>query len=74
MDVSARERRERDLVTCYDKEVRDRAGRELPAPRVAWREEFVALLAAERRGSVLEVGAGPGRDGVAFAAAGGGTY
>ncbi|WP_198961237.1 class I SAM-dependent methyltransferase [Pseudonocardia sp. MH-G8] len=70
METSARAQRERDLAVYYDSEVRERAGRELPAERVARREEFLGLLVAEGRGSVLEIGAGPGRDGSAFAAAG----
>ena len=63
-------RRENDLVSYYDNEVHERARSELPAERVARREEFIELLAAEGRSSVLEIGAGPGRDGAAFVAAG----
>jgi SAM-dependent methyltransferase len=63
-------RRERDLATYYDNEVQERAGRELPADRVARRGAYIELLRAEGRRSVLEVGAGPGRDGTAFAQAG----
>ncbi|MHA6629378.1 class I SAM-dependent methyltransferase [Pseudonocardia sichuanensis] len=70
METTARVQRERDLAGYYDSEVHERAGRELPAERVARRGEFVALLAGEGRGSVLEIGSGPGRDGAAFAAAG----
>jgi SAM-dependent methyltransferase len=70
VETSARTQREHDLAVYYDSEVHERAGRELPAERVARRGEFAALLAAEGRRSVLEVGAGPGRDGSAFAAAG----
>jgi SAM-dependent methyltransferase len=58
--------RERDLVTYYDHEVRERAGRELPADRVARRGAYIEQLQAEGRRSVLEVGTGPGRDGTAF--------
>lgn len=63
-------RRERDLATYYDNEVQERAGRELPADRVARRGAYIELLRAEGRRSVLEIGAGPGRDGTAFAQAG----
>jgi SAM-dependent methyltransferase len=62
--------RERDLAAYYDGEVRERAGRGLPPDRVRRRDEFIRLLAAERRRSVVEIGAGPGRDGTAFVAAG----
>ena len=62
--------RERDLVAYYDNEVRERAGRELPADRVARRGAFVEQLRGEGRRSVLEVGTGPGRDGIALARAG----
>jgi SAM-dependent methyltransferase len=67
---TARLQRERDLVTYYDREVHARAGRELPADRVARRGAYIAQLRAEGRRSVLEVGTGPGRDGTAFARAG----
>jgi SAM-dependent methyltransferase len=70
VSFSARAQRERDLAVYYDNEVHERAGRELSAERVAQRGEFLDVLAAEGRRSVLEIGAGPGRDGSAFAAAG----
>lgn len=65
-----RARREADLVTYYDNEVRERAEKDLPADRVAQRGVYLELLEREGRHSVLEIGCGPGRDGVAFAAAG----
>jgi len=65
-----RRRRERDLVGYYDAEVHERAGRELPAERVARRETYVEQVRAEERRSVLEIGAGPGRDATAFVRAG----
>jgi SAM-dependent methyltransferase len=67
---TGRMQRERDLVTYYDNEVQERAGRELPAERVARRGAYIEQLRAEGRRSVLEVGTGPGRDGTAFAQAG----
>jgi SAM-dependent methyltransferase len=70
MGMPARARREADLVAYYDNEVRDRARRELPVQRVERRSAFVELLEREGRRSVLELGAGPGRDGAAFTAAG----
>ncbi len=65
-----RMQRERDLVEYYDNEVQERAGRELPGDRVARRGAYTEQLRAEGRRSVLEVGAGPGRDGTALAQAG----
>lgn len=70
MNDSARAQREIDLVAYYDNEVHHRADRELPAQRVALRKAYLELLEGEGRRSVLEIGAGPGRDGKAFAAAG----
>src|SRR5262245_25107081 len=67
---TARLQRERDLVTYYDHEVHERAGRELPADRMARRGAYIARLLVEGRRSVLEVGTGPGRDGTAFVRAG----
>lgn len=59
-----------DLVAYYDNEVRARASRQLPPERLAGRLEFLELLAREGRRSIVEVGAGGGRDGRAFASAG----
>lgn len=59
---------ERDLARYYDAEATDRAGRALDPERVAAREEFVASL--HRRGRLLEIGIGPGRDAAWFAAKG----
>jgi SAM-dependent methyltransferase len=53
-------------VTYYDNEVKARAARELPPQRVTHRAEFVDLVMSEGRGSVLEIGSGPGRDGQGF--------
>lgn len=62
--------RDVDLVAYYDNEVRARAGRELMPERLSGREEFLELLAREQRRSIVEVGAGGGRDGRAFVEAG----
>jgi SAM-dependent methyltransferase len=65
-----RRQRERDLVAYYDNEVHERAGRELPADRVARRGAYIEQLRTEGRRSVIEAGTGPGRDGAALAQAG----
>ncbi|MEU4360708.1 class I SAM-dependent methyltransferase [Promicromonospora sp. NPDC023987] len=65
-----REARRADFLAYYDAEAADRAHRPIPPWRTAAQEEFLAVLAAERRRAVLEVGCGPGRDGAAIAAAG----
>jgi SAM-dependent methyltransferase len=70
MDVYSRSRREADLVAYYNGEVKERAQRDLPVQRIARRGDYLGLLEREGRRSVLEIGSGPGRDGVAFAAAG----
>lgn len=63
-------RLEVDLAAYYDREAAERHERSLDPQRVTRREEFTALLAAEGRGHLLEVGTGPGRDAVAFQQAG----
>lgn len=65
----ARARREVDLVRYYSQEARARTERALPAERVQKLGEFLDRLAREGRGTVLEVGCGPGRDGQRFRAA-----
>ena len=59
-----------DLARYYDQDAAGRASREPPAERVRRRESFVALLAAEGRTRVLEVGLGTGQDARALQAAG----
>jgi SAM-dependent methyltransferase len=61
---------EADLATYYDQDAIRRAGRDLDPERIARRTEFLALLRAEGRRTVLEIGTGPGRDALAFLAAG----
>lgn len=64
------DRLDEDLAAYYDQEAALRAAREVDPGRVARRGEFLALLRAEGRRTLLEVGAGPGRDAAAFLAAG----
>ncbi len=70
MTSDARAQRESDLVGYYTNEVRARQDRELSDDRIRMRDEYLRLLHAEGRDSVIEIGSGPGRDGEAFAAAG----
>ncbi|MEV0948927.1 class I SAM-dependent methyltransferase [Promicromonospora sp. NPDC050249] len=67
---SDQEARRADFLAYYDAEAADRARRPVPPWRVAAQQEFLARLAEERSGTVLEVGCGPGRDGEAISAAG----
>ncbi|WP_040805533.1 class I SAM-dependent methyltransferase [Nocardia concava] len=62
--------READLIAYYDNEIHQRAARELPPPRVQRRAEYVDLLQREGITNLLEIGCGPGHDGIAFADAG----
>lgn len=62
--------RESELAAYYDQDAAGRAGRDLDPERVRRRAEFVALLRAEGRRTVLEVGTGPGLDVAAFVDAG----
>jgi len=59
-----------DLRSYYEREAELGTRTELRGFRVGLRDEFVGLLAAERRRSVLDLGSGPGLDGVAFVEAG----
>ena len=59
-----------DLARYYDQDAAARASREPAAERVRRRDAFVALLAAEGRRRVLEVGLGTGQDARALQAAG----
>ncbi|MGW1339844.1 class I SAM-dependent methyltransferase [Kribbella sp. NPDC002412] len=68
--MSDRAQRESDLIDYYTNEVQDRRDRELPDARIDVRKDFVGLLHAEGRRSVVEIGCGPGRDGEALLAAG----
>jgi SAM-dependent methyltransferase len=61
---------QRDLRAYYEEEARLRRRGPLRGPRLALRSEFIELLGDEGRTSVLDLGAGPGRDGEAFVAAG----
>lgn len=61
---------ETDLAAFYDQEAASRAEREIDGERVRRRVAYSALLKAEGRSRLLELGTGPGRDAVAFAADG----
>jgi SAM-dependent methyltransferase len=65
-----REERRANFLAYYDAEAADRALRPIPPWRTDARTQFLARLADEQWRSVLEVGCGPGRDGVAITAAG----
>lgn len=62
--------REQDLIAYYTGELQARVDRDLPEPRIARRTLYLDQLHNEGRGTVLEIGCGPGRDGEAIAAAG----
>ena len=59
-----------NLRAYYEEEARLRLRKPVTGHRVDLREEFLALLQAERRRSIVEFGAGPGRDGEVFVDAG----
>ena len=58
------------LADYYDREGRVRAAMPLDPGRVEGRDAFVKLLHREKRQRLIDVGSGPGRDTVAFAANG----
>ncbi|QSB14065.1 methyltransferase domain-containing protein [Natronosporangium hydrolyticum] len=59
-----------DLMAYYDQDATLRAERQVDPERAIRRAEFLDLLRAEGRRTLLEVGTGPGRDATVFAAAG----
>ena len=59
-----------DLRAYYEEEARLRLRKPVAGRRVELRDDFVGLLRVEGRRSVVDFGAGPGRDGEAFVAAG----
>ena len=60
-----------DLRSYYEEEARLRLRQQhLRGSRVDLRDEFVVLLGAEERRSIVDFGAGPASDGTAFRAAG----
>jgi len=61
---------QQNLRAYYEEEARLRLRKPVTGRRVELRDEFLTLLRAERRRSVVDFGAGPGRDGEAFVAAG----
>lgn len=61
---------EAELRSYYEHEAALRTRTELRGFRLGIREEFLALLRFEQRRSIIDLGSGPGLDGVAFAEAG----
>ena len=61
---------QQNLRAYYEEEARLRLRKPVTGRRVALRDEFLTLLEAEGRRSVVDFGAGPGRDGEAFVSAG----
>lgn len=59
-----------NLRAYYEHEAEQQSRQPLVGRRVTFREQFVAQLRKEGRGSVIDFGAGPGRDGEAFLEAG----
>ena len=59
-----------NLRDYYEEEARLRLRKPVTGRRIELRDEFVALLEEEKRRSVVDFGAGPGRDGEAFIVAG----
>jgi SAM-dependent methyltransferase len=57
---------EQDLAAYYDQDAADRSERALDGHREQLREDFVDLLLAESRRTVVEVGTGPGIDAAAL--------
>lgn len=67
MDIVDRVRA--DLARYYEHEATQRRRGPASGRRAEMLDEFVQMLAAERRGSVLDIGAGPGTDAAAFRSA-----
>lgn len=61
---------ERRLAAFYNRRAASGWDHPLTPQRVQERERFIALLKAEGRHGVLEIGTGPGADGLAFVRAG----
>ena len=59
-----------ELRAYYEAEADQRLRGPLAGPRLEWRQAFIELLRTERRSSVVDFGAGPGRDVAGFRAAG----
>lgn len=70
MSPSTEDAFQADLRSYYEHEADLGTRTELRGFRVGLRDEYVELLRAERRRSVLDLGSGPGLDGQAFAEAG----
>ena len=61
---------ETELATFYDRQAPQRAARNPPPPRIQRRDDFIALLRLEHRGSVIEIGTGTGQDATALQSSG----
>ena len=61
---------EADLAAFYDRQAAFRDGLQLGPQRVRQQERFIALLKTEHRHSVLEIGCGPGTEGLGFVRSG----
>ena len=59
-----------DLADYYEKEAQLRKRGRPREPRVRLQDEYIELLRAEGRSTVVDFGAGPGQDGDRFRAAG----
>ena len=59
-----------DLRAFYEEEARQRIRKPLTGRRIDVREEFIDLMRREGRRTIIDFGAGPGRDGEAFASVG----
>ncbi|MEZ4861434.1 MAG: class I SAM-dependent methyltransferase [Caldilineaceae bacterium] len=55
-----------NLRTAYDQQVAEREGKAFPAWKAAERARFLAMLQAEKKQTLLEIGVGTGRDSLFF--------
>lgn len=62
----ADESSEANLAAFYDRQASLRGSRPMTPQRVAQQESFIAMLKAEHRHSVFELGCGPGIEGIQF--------
>jgi len=60
------EQRKADLVTVYNLQAEERDKREMDNWKVVERAHFLSWLQKEKKRILLEIGAGPGRDGLFF--------
>ena len=55
-----------DLRKAYDRQAHDRDAGEILEWKIKERADFLSLLKKERKSTLLEIGSGPGRDGLFF--------